>query len=510
MAKAKPVVLLILDGWGYRAESENNAIALAELPAWRGLLTECPNTLIHTEGRFVGLPDGQMGNSEVGHMNIGAGRIVYQDLTRVDAAIEDGSFGQNAELLAAIAAAESKDRCLHVMGLLSPGGVHSHEQHIFAFLRLAKAQGARRVRVHAFLDGRDMPPQSAEASLRALESLCAELGQTEISSVTGRYYAMDRDQRWERTAPAYAAIAGAIGVFRAETALQALQQAYERGETDEFVSATVLPQAAPMQDGDAVVFMNFRADRARQLTACFTDPAFDGFVRTPLPTLSCFVCLSEYDARLPAQVAYPPESLRNTLAEVLAAHGKTQLRIAETEKYAHVTFFFNGGVEQPVQGEERILIPSPKVATYDLQPEMSCPELTVKLTEAIASGRFDAIICNIANPDMVGHTGSLPAAIKAAQAVDRALADVRAAVDAVGGILLVTADHGNVEMMRDPGTGEAHTAHTVGPVYFVLCGHSGPLRSGGSLRDIAPTLLELMVLPQPAEMTGRSLIGNTA
>ena len=510
MAKAKPVVLLILDGWGYRAESENNAIALAELPAWRGLLTECPNTLIHTEGRFVGLPDGQMGNSEVGHMNIGAGRIVYQDLTRVDAAIEDGSFGQNAELLAAIAAAESKDRCLHVMGLLSPGGVHSHEQHIFAFLRLAKAQGARRVRVHAFLDGRDMPPQSAEASLRALESLCAELGQTEISSVTGRYYAMDRDQRWERTAPAYAAIAGAIGVHRAETALQALQQAYERGETDEFVSATVLPQAAPMQDGDAVVFMNFRADRARQLTACFTDPAFDGFVRTPLPTLSCFVCLSEYDARLPAQVAYPPESLRNTLAEVLAAHGKTQLRIAETEKYAHVTFFFNGGVEQPVPGEERILIPSPKVATYDLQPEMSCPELTEKLTEAIASGRFDAIICNIANPDMVGHTGSLPAAIKAAEAVDRALAAVRAAVDVAGGVLLVTADHGNVELMRDPVTGEPHTAHTVGPVYFVLCGYSGPLRSGGSLRDIAPTLLDLMALPQPPEMTGRSLIGSSA
>ncbi|WP_297801078.1 2,3-bisphosphoglycerate-independent phosphoglycerate mutase [Arenimonas sp. GDDSR-1] len=510
MAKAKPAVLLILDGWGYRAESEDNAIALAELPAWRRLLAECPNTLIHTEGRFVGLPDGQMGNSEVGHMNIGAGRIVYQDLTRVDAAIEDGSFGRNAELLAAIAAAESGGHGLHVMGLLSPGGVHSHEQHIFAFLRLAKAQGARRVRVHAFLDGRDMPPQSAESSLRALQALCAELGQTEIASVTGRYYAMDRDQRWERMAPAYAAIAGAAGVHRADDALQALQQAYARGETDEFVAATVLPQAAPMQDGDAVVFMNFRADRARQLTACFTDPAFSGFDRTPQPKLSCFVCLSEYDARLPARVAYPPESLRNTLAEVLSAHGKTQLRIAETEKYAHVTFFFNGGVEQPVPGEERILIPSPKVATYDLQPEMSCPELTVKLTEAIASGRFDAIICNIANPDMVGHTGSLPAAIKAAEAVDRALAAVRAAVEAAGGVLLVTADHGNVELMRDPVTGEPHTAHTVGPVYFVLCGHAGPLRSGGSLRDIAPTLLDLMALPQPDEMTGRSLIGNTA
>ena len=510
MAKAKPAVLLILDGWGYRAESEDNAIALAELPAWRRLLAECPNTLIHTEGRFVGLPDGQMGNSEVGHMNIGAGRIVYQDLTRVDAAIEDGSFADNAELLAAIDAARSANGCLHVMGLLSPGGVHSHEQHIFAFLRLAKSRAAGRVRVHAFLDGRDMPPQSAEASLRALEALCAELGQTEIASVTGRYYAMDRDQRWERVAPAYAAIAGARGAHHAESALQALQQAYARGETDEFVAATVLPPAAPMQDCDAVVFMNFRADRARQLTACFTDPAFNGFERTPVPKLSRFVCLSEYDARLPARVAYPPESLRNTLADVLAAHGKTQLRIAETEKYAHVTFFFNGGVEHAVAGEERILIPSPKVATYDLQPEMSCPALTEKLTEAIASGRFDVIICNIANPDMVGHTGSLPAAIKAAEAVDRALAAVRAAVETAGGVLLVTADHGNVELMRDPVTGEPHTAHTVGPVYFVLCGQAGPLRSGGSLRDIAPTLLDLLALPQPSEMTGRSLIGNPA
>ncbi|MEY3516903.1 MAG: hypothetical protein RIS67_1120, partial [Pseudomonadota bacterium] len=380
----------------------------------------------------------------------------------------------------------------------------------FAFLRLANAHGARKVRVHAFLDGRDMPPQSAESSLRALESLCAELGQTEIASVTGRYYAMDRDQRWERVAPAYAAIAGAQSAQRADTALQALQLAYARGETDEFVAATVLPKAAPMQDGDAVVFMNFRADRARQLTACFTDPAFHGFDRVPLPKLSCFVCLSEYDARLPARVAYPPESLRNTLAEVLAAHGKTQLRIAETEKYAHVTFFFNGGVEQAVAGEERILIPSPKVATYDLQPEMSCPALTTKLTEAIASGRFDVIICNIANPDMVGHTGSLPAAIKAAEAVDVALGAVRNAVEASGGVLLVTADHGNVELMRDPVTGEPHTAHTVGPVYFVLCGHAGPLRSGGALRDIAPTLLDLMALPQPEEMTGRSLIGHHA
>lgn len=502
----KPLVLLILDGWGYRAESADNAIAQAELPAWKRLLAECPNTLIHTEGRYVGLPDGQMGNSEVGHMNIGAGRIVYQDLTRIDAAIEDGSFNRNAGLLAAIRAAEAHDGCLHVFGLLSPGGVHSHEQHIFAFLRLAKAQGARRVCVHAFLDGRDTPPQSAEASLFALQALCDELGQTAIATVTGRYYAMDRDRRWDRVSPAYRAITEAESAIHAESAGDALRKAYARGESDEFVQATVLSGAEPMQDGDAVLFMNFRADRARQLTASFVDPGFQGFKRIRAPDLSAFVCLSEYDANLPTIVAYPPEMLRNTLADVLAENGKTQLRIAETEKYAHVTFFFNGGVERAVPGEERILIASPQVATYDLQPEMSCPELTEKLVEAITGGRFDAIICNIANPDMVGHTGSLPAAILAAEAVDAALAAVRSAVESVAGVLLVTADHGNVEMMRDPLTGEPHTAHTVGPVYFVMVGWPGPLRSGGSLRDIAPTVLELLGLPKPAEMTGQSLI----
>lgn len=502
----KPVVLLILDGWGYRAESADNAIALAELPAWRRLLAECPNTLIHTEGRHVGLPDGQMGNSEVGHMNIGAGRIVYQDLTRIDAAIEDGSFVRNPALLSAIDAAKADDGCLHVFGLLSPGGVHSHEQHIFALLRLAAAQGARRVRVHAFLDGRDTPPQSAEASLAALQSLCDDLGQSAIATVTGRYYAMDRDKRWPRVEPAYHALVEARAAHHADNAIQALQQAYARGETDEFVQATVLPEAEPMRDGDAVVFMNFRADRARQLTASFVQPGFEGFARRRVPSLSAFVCLSEYEAGLPARIAFPPEALENTLADVLAAHGKTQLRIAETEKYAHVTFFFNGGVERPVPGEERILVPSPQVATYDLQPEMSCPALTEGLVAAIAGGRFDAIICNIANPDMVGHTGNLAAAIQAAEAVDTALAAVRVAVETAGGVLLVTADHGNVEMMRDPLTGEPHTAHTVGPVYFVMVGRAGRLRTGGSLRDIAPTVLQLMGLPIPAEMTGRSLI----
>jgi len=501
----KPLVLLILDGWGYREESADNAIAQANLPAWRSLLATAPYTLIHTEGRYVGLPDGQMGNSEVGHMNIGAGRIVYQDLTRVDAAIEDGSFQRNPVLLNAIAASEAHQGVLHVFGLLSPGGVHSHENHIFAFLEMAAAQGARQIAVHAFLDGRDTPPQSAHDSLQRLQQICSHYPQMHIASICGRYYAMDRDQRWARVEQAYAAITEAHAEFRAETALDGLQQAYARGENDEFVKPTVLHGARPMQDGDAVVFMNFRADRARELTACYVDPTFAGFTRRA-PRLSAFVCLSEYDARLPADVAYPPEVLRHTLAEELAAHGKTQLRIAETEKYAHVTFFMNGGVEAPVPGESRVLIPSPQVATYDLQPEMSCPELTEKLVEAVHSGLYDVILCNIANPDMVGHTGSLPAAIQAAEAVDKALAAIRAAVDAHHGVLLVTADHGNVEMMRDPITGEPHTAHTVGPVYFVMHGHQGRLRSGGALRDIAPTLLALLGLPKPEEMTGCSLI----
>jgi len=506
MSRPKPLLLLILDGWGHRIERADNAIALAELPHWRRLLEDCPNSLVHTEGRFVGLPDGQMGNSEVGHMNIGAGRIVYQDLTRIDAAIEDGSFAGNAELLAACAGAKAANGTLHIFGLLSPGGVHSHENHIVAMIDLAARQGVPRIAVHAFLDGRDTPPRSAEASLRLLQDACARAGNAQIASIIGRYYAMDRDKRWERVEPAYRAITEAESEFRFDDALAALEAAYARGETDEFVKPVVIGAGAPFVDGDAVVFMNFRADRARELTACFVSPDFSGFVRPRPIRLSRFVCLSEYDATLPAAVAFASEDLHNTLSEVLAANKLTQLRIAETEKYAHVTFFLSGGREKPEPGEDRLLVPSPKVATYDLQPQMSCPELTERLCADIRAQAHDVIICNIANPDMVGHTGLLPAAIEAAQAVDVALGLVRAALEHVGGEMIVTADHGNLELMRDPITGEPHTAHTVGPVPLVYFGRAATVRDGGSLRDIAPTMLTLLGLEIPAEMTGHSLV----
>ncbi|MFC0679453.1 2,3-bisphosphoglycerate-independent phosphoglycerate mutase [Lysobacter korlensis] len=505
-----PVVLMILDGWGHREETADNALAQANLPNWRALLGECPNTLIHTEGRHVGLPDGQMGNSEVGHMNLGAGRIVYQDLTRVDAAIEDGSFYANDELRAACAAV-GQGGTLHVMGLLSPGGVHSHEQHIFAMLELAKREGVADVAVHAFLDGRDTPPRSAQPSLERLQAVCERLGNARIASVSGRYFAMDRDKRWDRVQRAWNAIVAGAAEHRANDALAALDAAYARGENDEFVAPTVISAGtdvpAGVRDGDAVVFMNFRADRARQLTAAFVLPDFDGF-DARRPQLARFVCLTEYDAKLPAPVAFGPDDLRNTLGEVLAANGLRQLRIAETEKYAHVTFFFSGGREDEYAGESRILVPSPNVATYDLQPEMSCPEVTEKLVAAIRNRDVDVAICNIANPDMVGHSGILAAAIQAAEAVDIAIGAVRDAVREVGGALIITADHGNVEMMRDPDSGQPHTAHTIGPVPLVYCGpRAASLRSGGALRDVAPTILDLLGVAPPAEMTGASLLG---
>lgn len=510
-AGIRPVVLLILDGWGYRTDPRDNALALADIPNWRRLHANHPTTLVHTEGQHVGLPDGQMGNSEVGHMNIGAGRVVYQDLTRIDAAVADGSFFDNAELLAACDAVRDGGT-LHVMGLLSPGGVHSHEAHIHAMLELTARAGVRRVAVHAFTDGRDMPPRSAEPSLRALQAACDSHGHARIHSVGGRYYAMDRDNRWERVRQAWDAIVEARANHRAPDALAALEAAYARGENDEFVLPTVLDGAEPMRDGDAVVFMNFRSDRARQLSAAFVAPDFNaigghGFdARRPL--LARFTSLTEYDHALPAAVAFAADDLHHTLGETLAAHGLAQLRIAETEKYAHVTFFFNGGREAPFAGEERILVPSPKVATYDLQPEMSCPEVTARLVEAIGSGRFDAVICNFANPDMVGHTGNLQAAIRAVETVDAAVGAVEAAVRAAGGEMLVTADHGNVEMMRDPVTGAPHTSHTVGPVELIYVGtrRDVVLRRLGALRDLAPTILDLLGVDKPVEMTGSSLL----
>ena len=526
MARPKPLLLLILDGWGHREDPADNAIAQADLPNWHALLATSPHTLVHTSGMHVGLPDGQMGNSEVGHMNLGAGRIVYQDLTRIDAAISDGSFETNAELLAACDGVQANGGTLHLFGLLSPGGVHSHESHIFAMLRLAAAHGVPRVAVHAFLDGRDTPPRSAEASLRKLEALCMALSAptTEaeaagrevlrmvpaphyaVATVSGRYYAMDRDKRWDRVERAYRAITEAEGEWRAPDSISALLGAYERGENDEFVKPTVIDGATPMQGGDAVIFMNFRADRARQLTASFVRPDFDGFARPRSLALSRFVCLTEYDATLSAPVAFGPDSLENTLPEVLAQQGLTQLRIAETEKYAHVTFFFSGGREEHWPGEERLLVPSPKVATYDLKPEMSCPEVTDRLVEAIRARRFDVIVCNLANPDMVGHTGDLHAAIQAAQAIDQAIGRIVAALREAGGEMLLTADHGNLEMMRDESTGQAHTAHTTGPVPLVYFGRPAALSADGALKDVAPTLLALLGLPQPPQMKGHSLV----
>jgi 2,3-bisphosphoglycerate-independent phosphoglycerate mutase len=498
-------VLLILDGWGYRKDSANNAVALANLPNWRRLLAECPHALVETHGLHVGLPDGQMGNSEVGHMNIGAGRIVYQDLTRIDAAIADGSFFHNAALLRACSAVTSVGGTLHVFGLMSPGGVHSHEEQIFALLRLAAAQGVARVAVHAFLDGRDTPPQSARASLENLQQKCAALGNARVATISGRYYAMDRDKRWERVKLAWDAITEAHAAFHADSAVAALDAAYGRGETDEFVKPTIIGAGAKVVDGDAIVYMNFRADRARQLTQAFVDPKFAGFERARAFALSAFVTLTEYSAALPVTaVAFPPQSLGNSLGEYLAALGLHQLRIAETEKYAHVTFFFSGGREEPYAGEDRILVPSPKVATYDLKPEMSCPEVTDKLVAAIRSGQYDFIVCNIANADMVGHTGKLDAAIKAAEAVDEALGKLRAAIAETGGEMLISADHGNFEQMVAD-DGQPHTQHTVGPVPLVYVGRKATVQHG-ALRDLAPTALALMGLPQPAEMTGHSLV----
>lgn len=506
-AQKEPLVLMILDGWGYRAEPEDNAIAMAKTPCWDRLWQDDPHTLIETSGESVGLPAGQMGNSEVGHMNIGAGRIVYQDFTRITKSIRDGSFSQNPVIADAMNQAAAQGATVHIMGLLSPGGVHSHDEHFQAAVKMAAERGARHISVHAFLDGRDTPPRSAEPSLKAMQSLVNGISGASIDTVCGRYFAMDRDKRWERVEKAYNAIALAQSECRAETALTALTEAYARGENDEFVLPTVIGEARGVRAGDCVFFINFRADRARELSLAFVDSEFRGFERS-LPELSAFICMTEYQAELPALVAFKPATLPNLFAEVVSENGLRQLRIAETEKYAHVTFFFNGGREEPYAHEQRILVQSPGVATYDLQPEMSAPELAQKLAGAIRSGDFDVIICNVANPDMVGHTGSLAAAMKAVEAVDQCLATVVEAIDEASGVLLITADHGNVEQMSDAFTGQSHTAHTTNPVPLVLHGRPGKLAEGGSLQDIAPTMLKLLGLPQPAAMTGSSLLNS--
>ncbi|WP_159236608.1 2,3-bisphosphoglycerate-independent phosphoglycerate mutase [Raoultella terrigena] len=505
----KPMVLVILDGYGYREEQQDNAIYSAKTPVMDALWAKRPHLLIDASGLEVGLPDRQMGNSEVGHVNLGAGRIVYQDLTRLDVEIKERTFFANPVLTAAVDKAVAAGKAVHIMGLMSPGGVHSHEDHIMAMVELAAERGAEKIYLHAFLDGRDTPPRSAESTLAKFEDKFATLGKGRVASIIGRYYAMDRDNRWDRVEQAYNLMTLAQGEFQADTAVAGLQAAYARDENDEFVKATVIRAAgqadAAMEDGDALIFMNFRADRAREITRAFVNADFDGFARKKAVNLD-FVMLTEYAADIKVACAYPPASLANTFGEWMAKNDKTQLRISETEKYAHVTFFFNGGVEEPFKGEERILINSPKVATYDLQPEMSSAELTEKLVAAIKGGEYDTIICNYPNGDMVGHTGVMEAAIKAVETLDNCVDQVVNAVEAVGGQLLITADHGNAEQMRDPSTGQAHTAHTNLPVPLIYVGDKTvKAAADGKLSDIAPTMLSLMGMEIPQEMTGKPL-----
>lgn len=506
-----PLLLLILDGWGYSEATEANAIYSAKSPNWDKLWSSQAKTLLHCSGERVGLPPGQMGNSEVGHMTLGAGRVVYQNLSRINNAIDDGSFFTNSAYCAAIDKAVMGDKKLHIFGLLSPGGVHSHEDHALALLDMAAQRGAKNVYLHAFLDGRDTPPRSAKNSLEKIDDKFKALGIGRIASVSGRYYAMDRDQRWDRIEPVYHLLTKGKAEYHSSGALEALEQAYARDENDEFVSPTQINAEAEspvsIDDGDSIIFLNFRPDRARQLTQVFIDPDFSEFSRPNHPKLADFVTSTEYAAELKTHIAFPPQALVNGLGEYLAAQGKTQLRIAETEKYAHVTFFFSGGREDCYPGEKRTLIPSPDVATYDLKPEMSAPEVTDNLVAAITGGQYDAIICNFANGDMVGHTGVFNAAIKAVETLDACIGKILEALDKVGGDCLITADHGNVENMVDAQTGEILTSHTIDPVPLIYVGNKQvQLNEGGSLADIAPTILALMNLPQPTEMSGHSLL----
>ncbi len=505
-----PTALIILDGWGHGEKSEHNAIANANTPTWDALLETYPNALIQTSGNAVGLPEGQMGNSEVGHMNLGAGRIVYQNFTRINKDITDGEFFNNDVLCNAIDKAKAAGGAVHLAGLLSPGGVHSHEDQIFAACEMAVNRGITKLYVHGILDGRDMPPRSAEPSIKALQAKLDELGIGSIATLTGRYYAMDRDNRWERIEPAYVAMTEAKADYQAESGVAALEAAYSRDENDEFVSATIIGEGGKVEDGDSIIFMNFRPDRAREITRAFVEPEFSGFERNVTPKLADYVMLTEYAADISASCAYPPAKLVNGIGEFVSELGLTQLRIAETEKYAHVTFFFSGGREDLYPGEERILVPSPDVATYDLQPEMNAPELTDKLVAAIKSGKHDLIVCNYANGDMVGHTGVYSAAVKAAECIDECLKRITTAILEVNGECLITADHGNAEQMLNPETGGPLTSHTTGPVdlVYVHANNDGRTINPGSLCDVSPTLLNIMNLKQPTEMSGASLISK--
>lgn len=506
----KPTVLLILDGYGERKEKDGNAIALANTPVMDKLKKEFPYVEGQASGLFVGLPDGQMGNSEVGHMNMGAGRIVYQELTRITKAIEDGDFFENKALKEAVEHCKKENTALHFMGLVSSGGVHSHIGHIYGLLELAKRAGLKKVYLHAFLDGRDTPPDSGKSFLMDVEKKMQELGVGEIATISGRYYAMDRDKNYDRVEKAYRAMVDGTGE-KASSVEEAIDASYAKKVYDEFVLPTVIEKDGAVHtvsDGDAMIFFNFRPDRAREICHAFCDDEFNFFNRGARKKVF-FVCFTDYDPTIPnKRVAFEKEEIHNTLGEVVSNLGKNQLRIAETEKYAHVTFFFNGGKEEPYENEDRILVPSPKeVPTYDLKPEMSCYTVTEKLTEAIRSGKYDLVVANFANPDMVGHTGVLSAAIKAIEVVDECMGKVVDAVESMHGNLFILADHGNADIMIDEKTGEPYTAHTTNPVPFILVSdEKHKLREGGCLADIAPTLLELMEIPQPKEMTGKSLL----
>ena len=500
----RPVLLCIMDGFGKNESTYGNAIAAAKKPNLDKIVSENPMTFIGASGLDVGLPDGQMGNSEVGHTNIGAGRVVYQELTRITKSIQDGDFFTNEALVGAMENCKKNSSALHLMGLMSDGGVHSHNTHLYGIMELAKRSGVDKVYIHCFMDGRDVPPTSGKDYLAELYKKCDEIGVGEIATVMGRYYAMDRDNRWERVVKAYKAMTEGEGV-KFDCACKMMEESYANDVTDEFIVPAVSEKAVPVKDNDSIVFFNFRPDRAREITRAFVDPAFSGFEREQLKGLY-YVCMTQYDATMPnVHVAFKPESLENTFGEYISDKGLKQLRIAETEKYAHVTFFFNGGVEKQYPGEDRILVKSPAVATYDLQPEMSAYEVTDKLLAAIDSDKYDAVIMNFANPDMVGHTGVFDAAVKAVEAVDTCVGKIVDAVAAKGGVTLITADHGNADKMYEA-DGSPFTAHTTNPVPFIVVGYPCELREGGRLCDIAPTMLKIMGLEQPKEMTGVSII----